>query len=146
MSLRVFAVGLICAAGLAHAHGGATGIVKERMDGMLVLGKAMKALNAEAQADAPNLETVHKSGQEIVAQSGAKMVSRFPTGSLDKPTEASAEIWNQFDEFRQLADELEILGLELANASTITSTGLSAQLRALGENCKACHQDFRVKK
>ena len=146
MSLRTLSIILICTSGLAFAHGGATGIVKERMDGMLDLGRAMKALSAEVKSDTPDMSVVRQIGEDIVAQSGARLVARFPEGSLDKPSEASAEIWTQPDAFQKLADELERMGAELAQAETLSQSDLSSRFRALGENCKACHQDFRIEK
>jgi len=54
------------------AHNGATGIVKERMDGMVLLGKAMKELTAvaakRADFDDPDLRVMSQRlpAQEII--------------------------------------------------------------------------------
>ena len=44
--LMVAALVLVLASGTVYAHRGATGIVKKRMDVMVSLGSAMKALTA----------------------------------------------------------------------------------------------------
>jgi len=43
----------IALAGSAFAHGKATGIVRDRMDGMVVLADTMKSLATMAKSDAP---------------------------------------------------------------------------------------------
>lgn len=151
-------------ASTAYAHEGATGIVKDRMDGMKVLSKAMKAIATETQSFAPNAQAIKEAAQAMQDHAGDAMTNRFPKGSMDHPSEASEAIWEDWDRFAFLAQQLDLKanGLALAadnpitgNAVDFASTPTLAEFGAmgpdevfsfLGKNCKDCHRDFRIKK
>lgn len=106
-------VAVLCAAA-ALAHGGATGIVAERMEGMMMLGEQTKLLsehfNGTTVLDTPDLAGAAKM---IAGHSGAAITDKFPENSLDAPSEARAEIWENWEIFLQFADELKLLAAEL---------------------------------
>ena len=100
------------------AHGGATGIVKERMDDMITMSKAIKALTPIMQGDQAYDAATVRTGAEVIANaSGAHMLEKFPEGSLQTASEARDEIWTGWDDFSRLANELEVLALGLAQAA-----------------------------
>lgn len=107
----------ITAIAAALAHGGATGIVKERMDAMGAMSDVMKALTpmmrGEIEYDA---DAVRKGAAQIGDHAGATMTKLFPEGSGGEPSEARDEIWERWDEFQEVAERLELLasGLEQA--------------------------------
>ncbi len=105
-------------AGLALAHGGATGIVKERMDGMVALQKAVKAVTPimRGQVDY-DANAVRAFAAAVAAHSGDAMTRLFPEGSGGKPSEAKDAVWSQWEEFEALALELETLGHALGEAA-----------------------------
>ncbi len=165
MSLRfsafVITLGL---ATTALAHTEATGIVKERMDGMVVLSKSMKAVIAETQSATPNAAAIKDAARAMQDHAGDTMTARFPEGSLDHPSEASEAIWKDWDRFAMLAQQLELKakGLEMAAGNPVTNKPVQSRdnfmlmdfatmgpdevFSLIGQNCKACHTDFRVKK
>ena len=104
-------------AATAFAHGGATGIVKERMDGMSALGKTIKALapmmRGEGSYDA---EAVREGAQTIRVHAGASLTKLFPIGSGGMPSEAKETVWQDWEEFSALAEQLHLYseGLSLA--------------------------------
>ena len=138
--LLALAPALIGASALAHA--GATGIVMERMEGMSALGKAMKALSAEAKAAAPDPGVVAEAAAVLKAEAGETMLARFPEGSLQPASEALPVIWEDWDRFAALANELEVR----AEALVSGDGPLPARFKAVTETCTACHEDFRQKK
>ena len=71
---------LFASATVAFAHNGATGITKERMDGMGSLAKSMKALVQMLKSDDTDLERAADIAREIQAHSGEEMIKRFPPG------------------------------------------------------------------
>lgn len=101
----------------AFAHGGATGVVKERMDAMGAMQKATKALTemmrGQTQYDAA---AVREHAVTIRSHAGEAMTDLFPEGSNGMPSEARDEVWSDWDQFSALADRLERLskGLEKA--------------------------------
>ncbi|WP_417462936.1 c-type cytochrome [Kordiimonas sp.] len=99
------------------AHGGATGIVKDRMDGMMAMGDAVKSLSDMFRAGTYDAETV-KAGAAIIKQhSGEQLLALFPEGSGGMPSEAKPAVWTDWDAFSGLANDLAALADALsANA------------------------------
>ncbi len=89
------------------AHGGATGIVKERMDAMGMMGKAVKALKAMMQGKAAyDADQVRKQAAVIKQHSGEALTKGFPEGSTQMPSEAKNEIWTDWERFSSLSEQL----------------------------------------
>lgn len=117
----------------ALAHGGATGIVKERMDGMSALKNSMKTLTPMMQGKTPyDADVVRREAEQIGRHAGDSMTRLFPDGSGGKPSEAKPEIWSDWDEFSELAEQLHTYsqGLELAaeNGLMVAGTGQGASM------------------
>ena len=91
----------------ANAHGGATGVVKERMTIMETLGKSLKELTAMMRGKTPcEPERVRQIARQISSHGGDSMTKLFPKDSLDKPSEARPNIWTQWGKFEGLASQL----------------------------------------
>lgn len=102
----------------ALAHGGATGIVKERMDGMGVMKESMKVLTPMMQGKTEyDAEAVRREAAKIQAHAGDTLTKLFPEGSEGKPSEAKPEIWTDWNGFAGLAAQLETLSAGLAAAA-----------------------------
>lgn len=137
---------ILCfAAGAAVAHSGATGIVKERMDGMSVLGKSMKALVTMTKSNSYLSAEIKTISQNIQAHAGPRMLDRFPAGSLTKVSEATPAIWEDWERFSRIAQELDTAARAL-EAKAGTGSDLAPIIGEIGATCKACHKDFRIKK
>ena len=91
----------------ALAHGGATGIVKDRMDAMMAMGKAVKSvapmMRREIDYDA---EAVKSAAKVFAEHSGEAMTQLFPEGSGGGASEATPEVWTKWAEFEHLAAQL----------------------------------------
>ncbi len=122
MSLAVVAS---ITAGVALAHSGATGIVKERMDGMAAMQKAVKAVTPimRGQADY-DAEEVRTFAAALEMHSGEAMTKLFPEGSSGMPSVAKDEVWSDWEGFEVLAMDLEVLAKALAEAA---DNGLAGQ-------------------
>lgn len=108
---------LIAASG-AFAHGGATGIVKERMDAMGEMGNVMKALSAMMRGETKyDAEVVRSGARTIRSHAGETMVKLFPEGSNPAPSEALNAIWSNWTEFSDLAAQLAALAEGLEGAA-----------------------------
>ena len=130
-------------AGTAFAHGKATGIVRERMDGMLTLAKTMKSLVAMTKSDQVlNLVAIQAAGQTIADHAGDNLVTLFPAGST-KHSDATPLVWSQSDEFQRLADDLHAQGMALHGIDTPAQ--LQVQIKQIGATCTACHAVYRQK-
>lgn len=115
------------ASGVVLAHGGATGVVMERMELMKELKGAMKSLSdmfsGKADYDAAK---VREAAAVLEAAAGETMTGLFPEGSLHGPTEAKPEIWQEWTRFQGLADDLGVYSRALA-ASADNHGGTGSQ-------------------
>lgn len=159
-------VGMIFAlsAGAAFAHGGATGIVKTRMDAMVDIAKEMKLLSAYFSGKTPyQADDVARAAGVISNHAGSNLITLFPQGSDKMVSEAAPRVWDDPDGFAKEADKLKLLAEALIAAAAgdpsdvadlpaeITAASL-AQLppatlfNGLGASCKSCHATYRIKK
>ena len=129
----------------AYGHGGATGIVKERMDSMETLKDTMKSLRTmiikDKGYDAAELK---RYARVIEDHAGEYMIDMFPEGSLDKPTEAKVELWEEWGTFTTMANDLESLAVDLGRfASATNSKETKNRFKLIADNCSDCHDKYR---
>ncbi|MDA5095767.1 cytochrome c, partial [Aliiroseovarius sp. KMU-50] len=115
----VIAAVFTCATGVAaFAHGGATGIVKERMDAMDAMGKAVKMITPMMRGEtAYDAEVVRQAAATFSDHAGESMTTLFPEGSGGMPSEAKDAIWERWEEFSELAAQLGIYAEGLSGAA-----------------------------
>ena len=74
------------------------------------------------------------------------MPGLFPAGTNQRPSEARANIWSDWDRFvglsASLADKAELLAQASAKANDAREIGTS--LLQLGRTCSACHESYRA--
>ncbi len=133
----LFAVG-------AFAHSGATGVVKQRMDGMKEMSHAVKAIGAVKAGAIPfSFETLNLAGREI-AKHGVSARDQFPEGSLVSPSDALPAIWADRQTFDRLMEQMIDAADQLAvSADRDESIALTDRI---GGYCKDCHATFRKQK
>ena len=157
VAASVLAIWLTCI-GDASAHGGATGIIKQRMDAMEEIKHALKALQSTLP-DAEEDETARQQAVQAAAlirdRAGKHMTHLFPPGSLEKPSEAVLAIWQEWPAFQASAEELHATANALAAVLSGTEAkadsvppdlrGLSpaALFERTAATCKSCHDKFR---
>jgi len=108
---------LLVSAMAAFGHGGATGIVGERMMGMMMLGEQVKVLAPIADDPGPDdLGKVREAAAMIEMHAGAAMTDLFPEGSIEGPSDAKPAIWERWEEFAAYSNLLGELGRELDDA------------------------------
>lgn len=140
--VAAFAIALAASPVASHDH--ATGVVKERMDMMEIMARHMKAISERIKSKS-DLAAI-KADAEGIASHAPHMVHLFPKGSMQKPTEARATIWQNWSDFESKARALEVESGKLAKQDTDDFAALSAQVQALSQTCRACHTPYRVKK
>ncbi|MEJ6478909.1 MAG: cytochrome c [Octadecabacter sp.] len=102
----------------AFAHNGATGIVKERMDAMMAMGNAVKALAPMMRGEiAHDADAVRAAAATFTAHAGETMTRLFPEGTGGSPSAAKDAVWEDWDEFASLAQQLATYSAGLALAA-----------------------------
>ncbi len=103
---------------VVFAHGGATGIVGERMMGMMMLSEQIKLLTPMVSAGGEiNPAMLKEAAGMIRMHAGSAMTDLFPEGSTEAPSEARPEIWTQWSEFTNYAETLAGLAIELEQSA-----------------------------
>ncbi len=140
MNIKITVSGAIIASGIAvsaWAHGGATGIVKERMDGMSTMGKAVKSLAPMMQGKTPlGPAQIRAAAQAIGQHSGETLIKLFPKGSGAHPSKAKPAIWQDPQDFNALAKRLQTLakGLEQAAGNPLMGQSSGGSMMGTGAN------------
>ncbi|OMH31755.1 cytochrome c [Motiliproteus sp. MSK22-1] len=131
-----------------YAHGGATGVVKERMDAMSAMGDAMEIMGDMVKGKRPFESSAFLEGAKAVIDHSAKITVLFPEGSLSAKSEALPKLWTEWDQFvvmvKRTEKEADKLAALAENGSD--SRALKKQFVKLGKSCKSCHTDYRKKK
>ena len=127
------------------AHEGATGMVKERMDGMEGMSKTMKTIGRYIEANR-NLAAIRHEATHV-REIAAHIPQWFPAGSTAKPTDALPTIWQRWSDFQARAAQLEQESAKLAEmAASGDPQAIAAQFRTVGRACSGCHVDYRQKR
>lgn len=116
---RVLWAGALTSLGVAaFAHNGATGVVMDRMMGMTAMKDVMAGLAPMMRGEAPfEVRTVQEGAARIMAHSGENMNRLFPQGSLQAASYARPEIWEDWEDFEALSEQLRTYALGLATAA-----------------------------
>lgn len=133
---------------LAFAHSGATGVVKERMEAMKEISASMKAVGSMLRGKADYDQKNAMEAADVIKSHALMLPDLFPEQSLDKPSEALPAIWQNWEEFTAINDEMksaaENLSQLASNAESIDELGPA--FKTIGKTCASCHEKFRLKK
>ena len=148
----------------AFANGGnLTGVAKERHDLMEALAEAIEPMAAMVRGMQPyDAERMRELAATIADSGGDALTSLFPEGSYEPAGHALPAIWEDWDRFAMLADNLVDAANAMAAAADKPPGPPSAgppdpaagggepedldagmALIQLGMSCGACHDDFR---
>ncbi len=144
----VVIIGLVVVPLAAHAHGKATGIVRERMDLMTAIGDAVKTVAGMVRGTTEfDGERAAAAAREIANHANG-MTALFPADNANQHSEALPAIWDNWTEFEKIANELNVTADKLAiSAMNATSSDqIQPAFSAMGKTCGACHEKFRIKK
>lgn len=154
---------------LVFAHGGATGVVKTRMEAMEGIAKSMKLIGRMLKGDAAyDATAIASAASSIRDHAGTELTELFPKDSLAKPTEALPTIWQDWDEFSEMARRLGVASVALVTAANNPRSERSSPVSVswtelrdersladqppelvfsyLARTCADCHESFRQKK
>lgn len=166
-----FAASIAVLATTAVAHKGATGVLLERMNGMLAMGQATKAI-APMTRGLEDYDADRTTDYAAVLQthSGDAMLALFPEGMNAAPSVAKDAIWTNWEDFSVLSSQLETYAMALGLAAqnglgdagasdgsmmggavveektlqTLASLSVSTLFAQSAQVCSACHTKFRA--
>lgn len=122
--------------------------IKYRQGAFTVMAAHVSRLGAMAQGKAPFDAKAAAEHADIVQTLSRLPATAFVEGS-DKgaPNRAKPEIWKEAPKFKAANDRMVDAVAKLdAAAKTGSLDALKAAMGAVGQSCKACHDDFRAEK
>jgi cytochrome c556 len=132
--------------GLALAHEGATGVVKERMDLMKGQQKQMKLIGDMGKGKIRFDAAKAAKAARDLGISTKKIPELFPKGSGGHPSEALDAVWTEWERFTEDAKKAEAAANDLASVLEATPPkDWKASLKTMVDACKSCHESFRQK-
>ena len=116
-------------------------VIAERKANFKANAAAMKAINAALGGG--DFDTVITQ-TTIIADWARVMPNYFPENSDTGDTKARADIWMDFDDFKNRASANEKAALTLiSTAKTGDVSATIGALKVLGGTCKSCHDNFK---
>jgi cytochrome c556 len=120
--------------------------IEARQEFMKQNGRLLGALGPMAKGEQPfNAEEARALLEAFSAHSQTFEVDAyFPEDSQEGDTRAAPAIWENFEEFREHAEEFKADAAAAAEAELPDVQALQAQMAAIGENCSSCHEEYRL--
>jgi cytochrome c556 len=121
-------------------------VLKERKDLMRSNNSAVRTIDKAAKQN--DFTAIEEHAKQIVANMD-KVAALFPKGSTSENSRAKADIWENWDSFKEKSLATKTAAEELAKAAAAKdSAQLEAKVKALGTSssgtCGDCHQPFRA--
>ena len=119
--------------------------IEERQDRMEAVGDAAEAGGEMAKGESPFDAQVAAEVFSTMNESITGFADLFPEGSeTGGETRAAPATFERPDEFRERADEFEADTAAALEAAPQTLEAFQAAFRDVSQNCRACHEDFRL--
>jgi cytochrome c556 len=115
---------------------------QDRHMAMEEVNDAMKALGAIAKKQAPFDAAVVKANATTIADNLKLASTLFPAGSVGGDSRAKPEIWTDAAGFEKTMKDAQAAAVALQSVPDEAAFGPA--LGALGGNCKACHDKYRL--
>jgi cytochrome c556 len=135
---------VVLAAGLAAATvaRSADDPAKARHEAMEQVGDAMKGLGKIARGQAPFDATFVASSATTIKEKLEQASKLFPPGSDTGETKARPEVWSDRAGFDKVMTDAQAAAAALQLVKE--EAAFRPALGALGQNCKACHDKYRM--
>ena len=128
---------------VAFAHSGVKDKnVKERMMLMKKLADNTKIIGHMLKGKTSFDANEAKLALERLSSLSLKTPKVFEVSATDPKSEAKPTIWDEFDEFTKLSEDLASTSKVLAG-SVETIENLQPALKRISSGCKACHSRYR---
>lgn len=119
--------------------------VKYRQSVFSVMGTHMGRVGAVVKGERPYDKAAVEADAAVIEMMSKLPWNAFPQGS-EQNSKAKPEIWKEQDKFKAGADKLQAESAKLsAAAKSGDLNAIKAAFGAVGQSCKACHDNYRNK-
>jgi cytochrome c556 len=120
--------------------------VKYRKSALTVMGTHFGRIGAVVKGEKPYDKAAVEADAAIVETMAKLPWQAFPPGSDTADSKAKPEIWKEQDKFKAAADKLQTESGKLsAAAKSGDLNAIKTAFGAVGQSCKACHDNYRNK-
>ncbi|NEX61422.1 c-type cytochrome [Noviherbaspirillum galbum] len=120
--------------------------VKYRQSAFSILGTHTGRVGAVVKGDKPYDKAAVEADVAVMETMSKLPWSAFPAGSDLPNSKAKPEIWKEQDKFKAAAEKMQG---EVSKLSTAAKSGdlnaIKTAFGAVGQSCKACHDNYRNK-
>jgi cytochrome c556 len=131
----------------AHEHDKLPpGPIRDRHELMKGMGQSAKDINDAFDVGTEGFDAgIIQRQAQAISLSAHRIPSLFPKGTTDPNSRALPAIWENWDKFQQLANQLEQQASSLsAAAGNEDDENLPEKAKAMSGTCKTCHDQFRA--
>ncbi len=120
--------------------------VKYRQSAFALMSNHMGRIDSQLKSGSPNMRAIQSSAALVETLAKLPFEAFTPDSDMLPNTRAKPELWNDTAKVRQLTERMQA---EVAKLSATAKGGdaraIRTQLGAVGQACKACHDDYRLK-
>lgn len=121
--------------------------IADRKAMMKNVGAAMRVAGGMAQGKIPFDGVAAELAMRVMNSSAAGFPALFPDSSkTGGDTEAAPKIWEDTAGFAAVSNTFKEASAKAIEAAKAGEGDFKAAFGAVAKNCKACHQDYRIKK
>lgn len=140
-NLAIITVAIALFGATIHAHSVENPAVRKRMDVMKEIKGAMGVLGSMAKGAIAFDAAAAGAAQNTLIEQSGMVATRFEANETDPKSEALPAIWENWDTFVEMADDLTFAAEGL---DTKSLDGVRGGLGNIGASCGACHKKFRM--
>ncbi len=120
--------------------------VKYRQSAMALIGNHMGRINAQLKSGTPNIAAIQSSAALIETLSKLPFEAFTPGSDMVANTKVKPEYFKDTARVKELAEKMQAEVSKLAaTARGGDAKAIQAQFGTVGQACKACHDDYRMK-
>jgi cytochrome c556 len=139
--ITIAIVAMVLSGAAIHAHSVENPVVQKRMDLMKEIKSAIGVLGGMAKGTIAFDVVAATAAQTTLIEQSELVATTFEANETDPKSEALPSIWENWDTFVDMADDLTFA----AEGLDVTSLdGVRGGLGNIGASCGACHKKFRV--
>ena len=120
--------------------------VKYRQSAFALMGQHMARINGQLKSGSPDLRAIASSAALVQTLAPLPFEAFTPGSDAAAGTKARPEIWKDSARVNDLAERMQA---EVAKLAAVAKGGevkaIQSQLGAVGQSCKACHDDYRAR-
>ena len=139
--ITIAIVAMVLSGAAIHAHSVENPVVQKRMDLMKEIKSAIGVLGGMAKGTIAFDVVAATAAQTTLIEQSELVATTFEANETDPKSEALPSIWENWDTFVEMADDLTFA----AEGLDVTSLdGIRGGLGNIGASCGAFHKKFRM--